>query len=379
MEQQKNHLIIVAGEASGDAHAASLVKAIKYLDPHATFSGLGGKEMGSSGVELYADITKIAVIGFVEVLKHLSEFKRLFRLILDKTKETNAKAVILVDYPGFNLKLAQELKKTGIKVIYYISPQVWAWNEKRVELIKKIVDKMIVLFEFEKEFYAKKGLDVTCVGHPLVDEIKINKTRESIIEDLGLEKTKKTIALLPGSRQKEITSLLPVMIRAAKNLYQKNQNLQFLILKAPTITDDLLNKYLLKKFPIKILSNQSYDGIRASDFCLVASGTATLEVAILNKPMVVVYKTSFLTWILAKLLIKIPYIGLVNVVAQKKIVPECIQLNATEIKITSEIISILSDLVKIESIKKDLTKVKNALGAPGASMRAAKEILSFLK
>ncbi|MDP8264750.1 MAG: lipid-A-disaccharide synthase [Candidatus Aceula lacicola] len=379
MEQQKNHLIIVAGEASGDAHAACLVNAIKDLDSNVTFSGLGGERMASSGVELYADLTKIAVIGFIEVLKHYSEFKKLFDLILIKARETNAKAVILVDYPGFNLKLAKKLKKMGIKVIYYISPQVWAWNEKRVELIKNVVDKMIVLFEFEKEFYAKKGLDVVYVGHPLVDEAKANETRDSVMEETGLEKSKKTIALLPGSRQKEITRLLPVMINAAKNLYQKNQDLQFLILKASTISDNLLNKYLSKDFPIKILNNRSYDGINASDFCLVASGTATLEVAIFDKPMVVIYKTSFLTWALAKLLIKIPYIGLVNVVAQKKVVPECVQLDATEIKIVSETISILSDPIKTKSIKSDLTKVKNALGAPGASMRAAKEILSSLR
>ena len=379
MEQEKNHLIIVAGEASGDAHAACLVDAIKHLNPNITFSGLGGEQMASSGVKLYADLTKIAVIGFIEVLKHYSEFKKLFDLILVKARETNAKAVILVDYPGFNLKLAKKLKKMGIKVIYYISPQVWAWNEKRVELIKNVVDKMIVLFEFEKEFYAKKGLDVVYVGHPLVDEAKANETRDSVMEETGLEKSKKTIALLPGSRQKEITRLLPVMINAAKNLYQKNQDLQFLILKASTISDNLLNKYLSKDFPIKILNNRSYDGINASDFCLVASGTATLEVAIFDKPMVVIYKTSFLTWALAKLLIKIPYIGLVNVVAQKKVVPECVQLDATEIKIVSETISILSDPIKTKSIKSDLTKVKNALGAPGASMRAAKEILSSLR
>ncbi len=378
MEQQKTHLIIVAGEASGDAHAACLVDAIKGLDANISFSGLGGEKMAQSGVELYSDLTKIAVIGFSEILKHIFEFKRLFDLIVKKTKETNAKAVILVDYPGFNLKLAKELKKTGIKVIYYISPQVWAWKEKRVELIRKVVDKMIVLFEFEKEFYANRGLDVTCVGHPLVDEIKISQDKDTLLQAANLDPSKKTIALLPGSRHKEITRLFPIMIRSAQNLYKKNSDLQFLVLKSPTISADLINQHLPKNFPITVLYNDYYNGINACDFCLVASGTATLEVAILNRPMIIIYKTSFLTWVIAKLLVKLSCIGLVNIVAQKKIVPECVQNDATEIKIVSEVISILTDDDKIKLIKSNLTKVKSSLGAPGASMRAAEEIINFL-
>lgn len=378
MEQQK-HLLIVAGEASGDMHAAHLAKELKALDPRLKLSGLGGPKMKEAGVELYEDLTRIAVVGFLEVLKHYREFKRAFHLILSKAEEIKPQAVILVDYPGFNLRLARELKKRNIKVFYYISPQVWAWKEDRIKLIKHVTDKMLVLFKFEEEFYAGHGLKADFVGHPLLDMMKVNSPRDTLLQSVGLPLNKLTIGILPGSRPKEIETLLPIMLESAQALYQNNNKVQFLLIKAPTISAETIQKYTQNtSFPIRIITNQTYDGIHACDICMVASGTATLETAILQKPMVVIYKTSFLTWALAKLFVKIPYIGLVNVVAGKKIVPECIQFDATPKKIADEIIAIYTNEIKIAEIKSELSKVKASLGKPGASHQAAQVILQSI-
>lgn len=379
MEKPKKHLIIVAGEASGDSRAAELIAQIKKLSPEVSFSGLGGAQMAKAGVELYADLTKIAVVGFTEVLKHLSEIRALFHLILQKADEIKPSAVILVDYPGFNLRLASELKKRGIKVIYYVSPQVWAWNAKRIELIKRVVDQMIVFFEFEKELYARHDYPVECIGHPLVDEVKLTHSGQEFLRTTGLTETT-TIGLLPGSRVKEVQRIFPVMLSAARRLHSLNPSLQFLVMKAPTINDAILQDHIRSSgVPVTIIRERTYDGINACDLCFVASGTATLETALLLKPMVIVYKTSFLTWALAKCLIKIPYIGLVNVVAGKKIMPECIQFGATPASLTRQAIRLLSDEQKMSLMQKDLQRVKDSLGAPGASQRAAQAILSFLK
>ncbi|MDP8266152.1 MAG: lipid-A-disaccharide synthase [Candidatus Aceula meridiana] len=376
---QNNHLIIVAGEASGDTHAAHLVEAIKTINPKITFSGLGGPKMHDAGVELYEDLTKFAVVGFIEVLRHLGTFRKNFSLILKKVKETNAEAVILVDYPGFNLRLAKELKKLNVKVIYYISPQVWAWKESRVKLIREVVDKMIVLFPFEKDFYHKHGLEVSYVGHPLVNAVYAKTPKENILEKLRLSAVKTTVGLLPGSRIKEIKSLLPVMIKSAELLYQENPKLQFIVVRAPGINLSIFEKYLPEKLPIKIFDENFYDGINATDVCMVASGTATLETALLEKPMVVIYKTSLITWAMAKLLIKIPYIGLVNVVAGEEIVPECIQFDASPKKISKTLKEILPPSSRHAAIAQALAQVKHSLGDPGANTRAAQEIIKFLK
>ncbi len=380
MEKFQKTLLIVAGEASGDIHAAHLVDELKKLDPSLKFCGLGGPQMQKSGVDLYEDMTKFAVVGFLEVLKHYDDFKRIFNLILEKAVTTRVHAVILVDYPGFNLRLARELKKFKIKVIYYISPQLWAWKENRIKLIKQTVDKMLVLFPFEKDFYAQRGMDVEYVGHPLVDDVKVMSSADTFLKSVKFDTTRLTFGILPGSRQKEVEVHLPIMIEAARLLSQRFQQVQFLVFRAPTVNALFIKKCLrtLEGTPIKMVSNETYNGINACNLCLVASGTATLETAILQKPIVVVYKTSLLTYWLAKLFVKIPYIGLVNVVAGKKIVPECIQGQATPQKLADEIEAMLKDEPRLADIKMELKKVKEALGEGGASKRAAQAVLNAI-
>lgn len=378
MALASRHIIIVAGEVSGDMHASLLVKELRHLDPGLSFSGLGGPQMAEAGVVLDEDMTRTAVVGFIEVLKHLQQFRRIFRQILEKIQKQKPAAVILVDYPGFNLRLANEVKKLGVPVIYYISPQVWAWKENRVRLIRRVVDRMLVFFDFEKKFYARYGYDVDFVGHPLVEHIRVNHAREDVLLKNNLSPEKLTIGLLPGSRKKEIEKILPPMLSAAEKLYQQFPKIQFILLRAHSIPQKDMDP-LLKRCPVPIVSlAHQYDILNACDLCLVASGTATLETAILQKPMVVIYRTAFLTWLLARMLVKIPYIGLVNVVAGKKIVPECIQFDATGEKIAQELRDIITDEVRIAQIRSDLRQVRESLGQPGASRRAAEHILSFL-
>ncbi len=375
MGTQKKHLIVIAGEASGDMRAAELVNAIKSLSPDVSFSGVGGECMQKAGVKLFENITSLAVIGIVEVLKNLGTIKKVFEQVLLEVDNKKPDAVILVDYPGFNLRLAAELKKRSIKVIYYISPQVWAWREGRIAKIKKIVDRMIVLFPFEKELYARHDMKVDYVGHPLVDEIKIQQSPTDVLKSIGLEpQGATTIGLMPGSRAKEVDRHLPAMLQAAQKLYTKDNRRQFLLLKASTIQKETLSSYIPTGLPVKIFEGNPYDGINAMHGAIVASGTATLETALLNKPMVVIYKTSWITYAIAKAVIKIPYIGLVNVVAGKKIVPELIQNDCNSENIANTVEKILNDPAMIDNLK----QVKTALGLPGASHRAAQVVLDTL-
>jgi lipid-A-disaccharide synthase len=376
MTASKKHIIIVAGEASGDMHAAGLVEALKHQDPSVVFSGLGGPRMRSQGVEIYLDLTRIAVVGFVEVIKHYKEIKQAFDLILTKIDAIKPAAVILVDYPGFNLRLAKEVRKRKIKIIYYISPQVWAWKEKRVFFIKENVDRMLVLFQFEKDFYARHGVEVDFVGHPLLDALTVTTPKEKFLESHGLSDKRLTVGILPGSRPKEVSTLLPIMVRAAEILNKEFPPIQFLVMQAPTTPRPSLED-ILRETPLtyRIIENATYDGINACDLCVVASGTATLETGMLQKPMVIVYKTSFLTWALAKFFIKIDNIGLVNVVAGKRVVPECVQFQATGKRVARELKTILTNELIIADIKIDLKTVKESLGQRGASGRAAELIL----
>ncbi len=374
-------ILVVAGEPSGDIHAANLVLHLKKFYPDAFFYGLGGKNMQAAGVTIAYDITDLAVVGFFEILKNYSTFKKIFEGLLKKTEEIKPDAAILVDYPGFNLRLAARLKKMGIGIIYFISPQVWAWGKKRIHFIRKHIDLMLVLFKFEEILYSDGSFNIKFVGHPLLDIVKPTMSREQLLETIGFKKNYKTLALLPGSREREVSNHLPVMLGAAQQIHKKIKESQFLICRTTTLRREIFKEIIDKvkiDFPYKILDDQSYEGVFASELAIVASGTATLETAILNKPMIIIYKVSILTWLLAKMFIKIPHIGLVNVVAGQKIVPELIQFDATPNKISKTALELLEDKQTLEKIHAELYALKNTLGIPGASQRAAEEIYKFL-
>ncbi|MBF0594391.1 MAG: lipid-A-disaccharide synthase [Candidatus Omnitrophica bacterium] len=375
MENQETKILIIAGEESGDMRAAPLVRAVRNYAPATRFIGIAGDRCRREGVETFADIRDLAVIGFVEVLKNFSRIKRIFDLTLQKAREEKPAIAILVDYPGFNLRLAAELKKLNIKVIYYVSPQVWAWKASRVKIIKKVVDRMMVLFPFEKDFYTKHQYSADFVGHPLMDEVHAGTSAALFKKSLDLDAKAPVIGLLPGSRKNEITHLLPMMYAAADLLKKKYPKAQFVLLQAKTISDDLLNKYThLTPDNLKI-TKEYYNGLNITDYCIVASGTATLETGIMGKPMVVIYKTAWLTSFIVRLVIRIRDVSLVNIVAGKRIVAELIQQDATPVKIAKEIGLLINDSEKTQAMRRELTALRTKLGNPGASQRAAKIVL----
>ena len=372
-------IVIIAGEASGDMHGAHLINHLKEISPEIEISGLGGKLMQTAGAEIYYNLVNLAVIGFFEVLQNLSKFKGAFKLLLTKIDQKKPDAVILIDYPGFNLKIAREIKKRGIPIIYYISPQVWAWGQGRLKTIKKLVDIIIVVFKFEEELYQKEGINVYFAGHPLMDMVKSGGFKEAICAEHHLDENSLSIALMPGSRENEIKRILPVMLDTALMLHEDNNQSQFIVVKSPSVAESVYTQILSRhRAPARLIENSTYDILEIADFALICSGTATLEAAIMQTPMVIIYKVSFATWLCVRNLIKIPYIGLVNIVAGEKIVPEFVQFNARPDIIYKACKQIIYDKDKKEEMIEGLKKVKNSLGEPGASRRAAEAVISFL-
>jgi lipid-A-disaccharide synthase len=368
-------LLIVAGEPSGDIHAANLITAIKKKSPDTELIGMGGGRMREAGANILFDITDIDIVGFTEALSHLRKLKELLQSLSTFIDSEKPDGVILVDYPGFNLRLAARAKKKGIKVIYYISPQVWAWGKGRIKEIAKSVDKMIVILPFEKEFYSHEKVKVEFVGHPILDTIEMFPSEGAVNE---------TIAILPGSRRQEVRRHLPLMLNAASLMRKERPELLFVVLLSPSISPSEIAAFALPP-GVRIMDSagtppqKKYEVMASAPLLLVASGTATLEGACVGAPMLIIYKVSFLTWLLGKALLKIPYIGLVNVVAGKKIAPELLQFDARPERIAKTALSLLGDEEKMNVMRKELKKVRAKLGTPGASERAAAIILEEIR
>jgi len=374
----EKQILIICGEASGDLHAGNLAKKILEINPGIRISGVGGAILRQAAGELYYDIKDLSVLGFFDVIKKLPKFIRLKQLILKKIQEEKPAAVIFVDFSGFNLRLAKAIDNS-VPTIYYISPQVWASRRGRIKTIKKYILKMIVLFKFEEEFYKKEGIDVDFVGHPLLDISGPSMDKEEFRRKLGFSESKTTIALLPGSRKQEIKHILPVMLGAVNLMHKKNPDIQLVVAKSTQVDWDIYKRIAgNSKAGLKIIEGQTYDCLNIADFCLVASGTATLETAIMQKPFAVIYKLGLLNYLLYRPQIKIPYIGMVNIVAGKMIVPEFIQFRATARTIAAAVLEILNDPSRIKEIKEQLSSVKSSLGAKGASLSAARIIVDFL-
>ena len=370
--------LVVAGEESGDMRAAPLLKAIKSDFPEASFFGVAGERCRTEGTDLIADISALSVMGFVEVLSNLPRIKRTFDLVLRAAKERRPDAAILVDYPGFNLRLAAELHKLGIRVFYYVSPQVWAWKASRIKIIKKVVTRMLVLFPFEKDFYARHHYQADFVGHPLIDEVRANKSREIFLKELNLKPSAKIVGLLPGSRPKELHRHLPVMLKAAAIIRNEFPESQFLILRARNLPESAFTPLVAAASVPVTVSTDYYNALNACDVTMTASGTATLETALMEKPMVVIYQTAWLTSVIVRLLIKIPYISLVNIVAGKKIVTELLQEKASPRNIADILLNYLRDSKTAEKISLEMKIIREKLGESGASKRAAMVIFEEL-
>ncbi|MEO5889541.1 MAG: lipid-A-disaccharide synthase [Ferruginibacter sp.] len=370
---------IIAGEASGDLHGSNLIKELKKLDATADMRCWGGDKMREAGAKLVKHYRDLAFMGFVEVIKNLGTIFRNLTFCKKDILQYQPDILILIDYPGFNLRIASWAKQMGLKVIYYISPQVWAWKESRVKAIKKNVDKMLVILPFEKEFYKKWDFDVEYVGHPLVqviDEFRDQFFSEGVagpkaISAIFQDNNSLIIALLPGSRKQEILKKLPIMLAVAKNFPKYH----FVVAKAPGLEDNFYNELLAPYNNVSSVVNKTYQLLLEAKAALVTSGTATLETALFDVPEVVCYKGNAVSFQIAKRLIRIKYICLVNLIMDKEVVKELIQDELTVENITVELKKILTDPLKQAQLKQDYTALRNLLGKGGnASANAAKAI-----
>ena len=376
-QMKNNKILIIAGEPSGDRHAADLVHELKKQAPELNFFGIGGDAMAGRGVLLFFHIRQMAFLGFAEIIRHLPFIQSVFKRLREWCETEKPAAVILVDYPGFNLRLARMVKKNNIPVIYYICPQLWAWGKNRIEKIRRLVDLPLVIFKFEEEFYARHGITAKFVGHPLADEIRIETSENSFRTRHHLDPVKPIIALLPGSRMHEVQQLLPVMARAAKN-FESSRKYEWVVGKSVTLPLDLL-QYYLQEYPfIKIVDHDTHHLLKYTRVALVASGTATLETGYLGTPMIVLYKVASLTYWIGRFLVTIKNIALANIVLQKTVVPELIQYKVTPERISEELKKYLDDPEYYWQVAAELQKIPAILGPAGAAERAAGEILQFL-
>ncbi len=365
--------MIVSGEASGDLHGAHLVAALKEMIPDLSVCGMGGRELRAQGVDILYDAAKMAVVGLVEVLAHLADIRKAQKILEDELRRNPPDLLILIDYPDFNLLLAAKAKKLGIPIFYYISPQVWAWRSGRVKKIGRLVDRMAVILPFEKDFYHKRGVEVDYVGHPLLDSVKKTLGRERFCELHGIDPRHVLVGLLPGSRKKEIRAMLPVFLQTMAGMQALHEKMTVLIPLAPTLTAADLEECGLARnvSGIRVISDNRYDLMAACDLALATSGTVTLELAVLDVPMVVSYKMAPLTWFIGNMLVDVDFGSLVNLIAGKEVVRELMQQDATVVKLCAALEEIWPGSAKREQLLRELSAVREKLGKGGASRRAA--------
>lgn len=361
---------IIAGEASGDLHGSNLIKELQKLDSAAEICCWGGDKMKATGAALVKHYKELAFMGFAEVIKNLPEILKNFKFCKNDISMFHPDVIIFIDYPGFNLRMAKWAKENNYKTVFYISPQVWAWKESRVKNIKKYIDKMLVILPFEKDFYKKWNYDVEYVGHPLVKVIEDFKK-----EHPQIHFSENTIALLPGSRKQEIEAKLPVMLESTKNF----PDYQFIVGKAPSIEDEFYEGFIKDYKNVQVISNETYSLLMKSAAALVTSGTATLETALFGVPEIVCYKASNISYQIAKRLVKLKFISLVNLIMNKEVVKELIQNDLTSENITAGLKKILFDPQKKQQLKQDYSALKLLLSEGGnASENAAQSIYSLL-
>jgi lipid-A-disaccharide synthase len=369
-------ILIVTGEASGDLHGANLAKAIMALDPTATLVGIGGAAMRAAGVTLVPGVPQLDVMGLIG-FSAIGAVVRRVRAIRRVLRTEPWDLVVLIDNPGLNLHFARVAKAAGRRVLYYIAPQIWAWRPRRIKWIQRRVDHVVVILPFEPEIYRRAGVRCTFVGHPLLDAVAPGYDRPALRRQFALEDSAPVVGLLPGSRVAEVTMLLPVLLETAAKVATAEPKTQFILAQASSVDDNLIQAQLQHSpVPVRIVRDQASEVMAASDVLLVASGTATLQAAVVGTPMVLLYKTSPVTYRLARWLIRVKWIGLVNLVAGRSIVPELIQDEATADRLSGEVVRLIHDPSAYNAMKQGLKEVRGLLGEPGASRRAAQVVLA---
>ncbi len=367
-------VMIVTGEASGDMHGARLIEAMRELAPGLQVCGMGGPELLAQGLEPLYDATKLSVVGLSEVFSHLGDIRGALRVLEERLRRRRPELLILIDLPDFNLMMAKRAKRLGIPVFYYISPQVWAWRSGRVRKIKRLVDRLAVILPFEEEFYRQRGMQVDFVGHPLVDTVKAGMSRDEFLRRHDITPdSRPVVGILPGSRSREFRTMLPIFLAAAHLLEQELGPMTWLLPMAATLSDELLEQSGLRDsgLDIRAIRGDRYTLMAACDAVMAASGTVTLELGILGVPMVVAYRVSPLTHFIGHRLIKVKYASLVNLVADREVVPELLQNEATPARIARALKPMLADRKYRAAMREELRQVVAGLGEPGASGRAA--------
>jgi len=374
------HVMILAGEASGDAHAAEFAEQLKIEQPDIKLSGMGGQAMQKAGVDVFFDSSIIAVVGLVEVLHHWGDIKQAMEIVKRHLDQTRPDLLVLVDYPEFNLKMARHARQLGIKVLFYISPQVWAWRPKRIHKIGSLIDHMAVIFKFEKQYYENAGIPVSFVGHPLVDKVKADADTQEARSKLGISAKVKVVGLFPGSRRSEITRLLPVLFATAQRMLVREPTLRFLVPVAPSLDFETISKQAASTgLDIVVTRDDLYDVISSCDAIATCSGTVTLEIALLNIPMCILCKISWLSYLIMRRLVTIPHIGLANIVADKAVVREFFQGDVNPEMLSEELFELIENQPYREQIKAGLGQVRENLGAGDGAGNMAQLVLSQLE
>lgn len=371
-------IMISVGEASGDIHGASVARAIKELSPETEIFGMGGQNMRAAGVEVIYDIAETGVMGLVEVLTNLP---KLFALrdslgrIMDSRRPD---VLVVIDYPGFNMRLAKIAKQKGIPVVSYISPSAWAWWSGRAKEVAETVERVAAIFPFEADIYRRAGANVTFVGHPLLDIVKPSMTKQQAFEYFSLNPAQPVVLLMPGSRRQEVTSLLKTLLAAGELIAQEIPRCQFVLPVASTISREMLQECIDQStITVQLIYENTYDLMNISSVALAASGTATLETSLLQLPTVIIYKVNFLTYFLGKLLVKIPHIGLPNIVAGRLVVPELLQQQVNAKNIAAHALRLMTEQSARQRTLTDLQEVREKLGSPGAVKKVAQVIMQI--
>lgn len=378
MAADSKQVMLVVGEASGDIHGADLVRALSSKDPTLRFFGVAGEQLKQTNFEVLLNVSQLAGMGFVELAGSVRRIWQAYRTLRQAMRERKPDLLVLIDFPEFNLRLAKLAKKLKIPVLYYVSPQIWAWRRGRVRQIARCVDHMAVVFPFEVPFYESRGVKVSYVGHPLLDIVRSRESREAMLAQLALDSEKRTIAILPGSRRGEVSYHLPVLLDAALRLSQDSE-VQFFVIRASTVGRHELES-LLERIPLRIpiVEDKRYDAVNACDLAWTASGTVTVEAALLLKPMIIVYRLSWLTYALARMLVNIKHVGMVNIMAGKEVVPELIQTDFTAEGVVKETRNLLENRDLRDKIVRKLVALRAKLGTPGAADRVANIALSMM-
>lgn len=373
-------IMIVAGEASGDLHGSNLVRSALSLDPDLKFYGLGGENLRKAGIDLLFDLEHQGLFGFLEIVSSLRSTIGIYRSLKASLTRDRPSAVVLIDYPDFNLRLAKSAKRLGIPVFYYISPQLWAWRQGRVKKVDRYVDRMAVVFPFEPDFYQRHGVEVSFVGHPLLDVMDPPRPKEEVKTELGFDPSQPLLGLLPGSRMSEIKAHLPLMLESAGRLNAGRRNgVSLAVAQADSLASGELTPFLeLGPKNVKLVAGRTHDLQNAADVILTASGTATLETALMLTPMVVIYRLKLLSYQIFRRMVKIEHVAMANLIAGEEVVPELLQNDARPDNIVTELNRILDSPEDRRRMVEGLTLIRKKLGGPGASLRAARLLLETI-